>query len=235
MTKEQPEEILGKYLASWVKDLREGKGIEISDEDLSILTEQQVQDLMGTARFIKALEFPTENWQGQSADIRARLGRRLFEDRQRQLAEGYARVVSANDLGACLSSSRNDLNVSIQDIVALTGIPRPLLEDVETGVRPPTRISVDKMADLLRRLHLAFDKTVDLVQFTSENWAIETFRTGQTQLGRVGSELESDQLREAALSGGTQDLDDEVQRELGRIEDYTASLRQQINDGMAKS
>ena len=115
MTKEQPEEILGEYLAAWVDDLREGKGIEISDEDLAILTEQQVQDLVGTARFIKALEFPTENWQGQSADIRVRLGKRLFEDRRRQLAEGYARVVSSDDLGVCLSSSRNALNVSIQD------------------------------------------------------------------------------------------------------------------------
>lgn len=234
MTKEQPEEVLGQYLANWVNDLREGKGIEISAEDLPELTEQQFHELMATARFIKVLEFPTEHWQGQSADMRTRLGKRLFENRHRQLAEGYSRVVSANNLGACLSSSRNDLDVSIQDIVTLTGIPKALLEDVEAGIRPPTRISVDKMTDLLQRLHLAFDETVDLVQSTSKNWTEETFRTGPTLLGRVGSGLESDQLREAALSGDTQDLHDEIQREMDRIEEYVDSLRQQINSGMPK-
>ncbi len=235
MAKDQPEELLGQYLATWVDDLREGKGIEISDEDLHDLTEPQADELMDMARFVKAVNFPTERWEGQSDDIRTRLGNRLFEKRRKQLADGRDRVMSADHLGACLCSSRDELNISIQDLVTATGLQKDLLVDVETGRRPPIRIPVDKMTELLQRLHLAFDETVDLVKSTSENWTTETFQQNQSQLGRVGRELDSDERREAALAGNAQDSDNEVRRELERIDGYVDTLRQRIKSVAPKS
>ena len=228
MAKDQSEEVLGQHLATWVDALREGKGIEISDDDLHELDEQQAYELMAMARFIKVVEFPTEHWEGRSDDIRARLGKRLFEERLKQLAEGYARVVSAGDLGECLGSARQELDLSIQDLVIATGIPKSLLEDVEAGNRSPIRIQVEKMTELLQRLHLAFDVTVDLVKSTSENWTAETFQQGQTQLGRMGREQHSDEHNETVMVNSGQDLDSEVQRELDRIDEYADALRKRI-------
>ena len=128
-----------------------------------------------------------------------------------------------------------NLNISIHDLVTATGIQKALLEDVEAGKRPPIRIPVDKMSELLQRLHLAFDETVDLVESTSENWTVETFRQNPTQLGRVGLDLDSDKQREKVLAGNARDLDNEVQRELSRIGEYVVSLRQQIKAVAPKS
>ena len=235
MAKDRPEELLGQYLATWVDDLREGKGIEISDEDLHELTERQVDELIDMARFTKTVHFPTELWQGQSDDIRARLGSRLFEKRRKQLADSRARVMAADDLGACLYSSRNKLNLSIQDLAVTTGIRKGLLEAVEAGRGSPIRIPAEKMAELLQRLHLAFDETVDLMIDTSERWVVGTFRQDQTQLGRVGRDLDSDERLEAALISGAQDFDSEVRRESIRIKEYADSLRQQIRSVPPKS
>ncbi|MCY4654067.1 MAG: hypothetical protein OXC95_12995 [Dehalococcoidia bacterium] len=235
MTKDRKEEVLGEYLATWVDALREGKSIEISDEDLHELTEEQASELMDMARFIKAVNFPTENWQGRSDNIRARLANNLLEKRRKQLSDGYDRVTAADYLGECLCSSRNDLDLSIQEVATTTGIRKPLLEAVETGRLPPNRIHIDRMTELLLRLHLAFDETVDLVKSTSENWTLETFRRNQTQLGRAGRDLYSDEHREAVSAGRTQDLDGEIQRELGRIEEYVYALRQRIQTVAPKS
>ncbi len=229
MAKDRPEELLGQFLATWVDDLREGKGIEISDEDLNKLTEQQVNELTDMARFVKAVNFPTEHWKGHSDDIRARLGQRLFKKRSKQLADGYTRVMSADNLGECLFASRRQLNVSIQDLVAATDIPKSLLEDVEAGARPPIRINAEKMFELLQRLHLAFDETVDLLKSTSENWTMETFQHNQTQLGRVRHDMNSDRHFGAVPAYSGQGLDNEIQRELDRIEEYAGMLRQRIH------
>ena len=222
MTKGQSEEVLGQYLATWVDALREGKSIDIGDEDLRELDEQQACEVLAMARFIKAVDFPTEHWQGQSDTIRARLGKRLFEERRQQLADGYARVKSAANLGECLSSARSELDLSIEDLVVATGIPKSLLEDVEAGYRSPIRIRVDKMIELLQRLHLTFDETVNLVKATSESWTAETLQQGQTQLGRVSREHDSDEH-------GVQDSDSIAQRELERIDGYVDELRQRIS------
>ena len=235
MAKDQNEEVLGQYLATWVDTLREGKGIEIGDEDLHELDEEQTREVMAMARFIKTLDFPTEHWEGRSTDIRARLGKRLFEERRKQLADAYDRVTSANDLGECLSTSRNELGLSIQDLVGTTGIPSRLLEDVEAGNRSPIRIQVEKMTELLQRLHLAFDETVDLVKSTSESWTADTFQQGQIQLGRVGQEQYSDEHNEAAMANATQDSDSAVQREQGRIDAYVDELRYRISHLATKS
>ena len=222
MTKSQSEEVLGQYLATWVDALREGKSINIGDEDLRELDEQQAYEVLAMARFIKTVDFPTEHWQGQSDAIRARLGKRLFEERRQQLADGYARVKSAADLGECLYSARSELDLSIQDLVVATGIPKSLLEDVEEGNRSPIRIQVDKMIELLQRLHLAFDETVNLVRATSESWTVEALQQGQTQLGRVSREH---YLDEHSVQGS----DSAVQRELERIDGYVDELRQRIS------
>ena len=235
MAKDQSEEVLGQYLATWVDSLREGKGIEIDDEDLHELDEERAREVMAMARFIKAVDFPTKHWEGQSAEIRARLGKRLFDERRRQLTSGYTRVRSAAFLGECLYSARNELDLSIQDLVVATGIPKSLLEDVEAGIRSPIRIQVGKMTELLGRLHLALDETVDLIKSTSESWTAKTFHQGQTQLGRVGREQYSDEPNEVAMTSATQDSDSGVQRELDRIDAYVDELRHRIRHLGTKS
>ena len=58
MAKERPEELLGQYLATWIDDLREGKGIEISNEDLHKLTQEQAEELIDMAKVRQSSELP---------------------------------------------------------------------------------------------------------------------------------------------------------------------------------
>ena len=229
------EEVLGQYLTAWLDALREGKSLELSDEASRELSEGQVHDLVAMARFIKAVNFPTERWQGRSDDIRARLEHQVVALRRRQLADGHARVVSADGFGECLRAARSNLEASIDGLSRDTGIPKALLEDVETSKRSPVRIPAEKMTELLQRLHMAFDETVELVRSSAERWALQTFPQGQTQLGRVGRDLSPKERREIQESSSTHDVDSDIKREMQRIDEYADVLRQRIQSVSPKS
>ena len=199
------------------------------------MTENQIHDLTGIARFIKAVNFPTEHWQGQSDGIRARLENQLVEIRRTQLAGGLSAVTSSDSFAECLHAVRSNLEMSIDDLSAATGIPRPLLEGVESSKTSPVRVPVEKMTELLLRLHMAFNQTVDLVRASAENWALETFTQGQTQLGRVGRDLPHSERREILEASGSQDVDSDIERELQRVDEYTEVLRQRIQSVLTKT
>lgn len=222
------EEVLGQYLAAWVDALREGKTPELTEEAIQELNESQLNDLMATARFIKAVSFSTEQWEGQSAVIRAKLENEIFDMRRRQLADGLSAVISSETFGDCIHSARNKLGTSVDDLSEATGIRKSLLSDVEACNMSPIRIPVERMTELLLRLHMAFNQTVELVRTSAERWALETFPDEQTQLGRFGSDLSPTQRREVIEATSSKELDSEIGRELQRVNEYADDLRQHI-------
>ena len=207
------------------KSLRGGSR---STSTLSVVRRSSAILTFGLRNQAKAVNFPTERWQGRSDDIRARLEHQVVALRRRQLADGHARVVSADGFGECLRAARSNLEASIDGLSRDTGIPKALLEDVETSKRSPVRIPAEKMTELLQRLHMAFDETVELVRSSAERWALQTFPQGQTQLGRVGRDLSPKERREIQESSSTHDVDSDIKREMQRIDEYADVLRQRI-------
>lgn len=224
-SKEPREVLLGRYLSEWVDDLRNGKSPQVGPRALEDLSEDELRELLATARFTKAVSYPAEETLGESDAIRARLQQTLYEVRERQLVHGRALVASSTDFGQCLREARTSLGLSTDDIARGCAIPASLLEDVEQGRRPPIRVSVAKMTNLLQRLYIAVEEAAELINTSTERWARQTYPRIQEQLGRTGKEKSEAQRRTLMEGAGIQEVGGSLERELDRSKEYVAALR----------
>lgn len=223
--KEQREVLLGRYLSGWVDDLRHGKSPEVDSRALEDLSEDELRELLAIARFTIAVSFPAEEISEESDAIRSRLGKTLFQAREKQLASGQNLVASSTDFGQCLRTVRTSLGLSIDDISRECAIPGSLLEDVENGERPATRVPVAKMANLLQKLYIGLNEAVELINTSTERWARQTYPRMQEQLGRVGKDKSEHERRELLERAGIQDVEGSLERELERASEYASALR----------
>lgn len=228
--RQQKEAILGRYLSAWVDDLRAGRSPEVDQGAIDELSEGEIRELLATARFTKALLFPTEQTQGQPSTFRSSLGQLVFEVREKQLANGRAIVHSSKDFGQCLRSARTSLGLSIEELSSDCEVRGRLLEEVEEGKRSPIRVPVAKMVNLLLRLYIGFDDAVELVKASAERWARETFPIPQTQFGRIGKDLTERERRDLLEGAGIAEVDASLERELDRAATYAAALRQKLQE-----
>jgi transcriptional regulator with XRE-family HTH domain len=226
----QKEAILGRYLSAWVEDLRAGRSPEVDQQCLEELSEIEIRELLETARFTKALLFPTEPTQGQSSTIQSRLGQLVFEVRQKQLASGRVIAYSSKDFGQCLRTARTSLGLSIEELSSECEVPGRLLEDVEEGKRSPIRVPVAKMVNLVLRLYIGLDQVVDLIKASAEGWARETFPKNQVQFGRIGKDITERERRKLLEEAGIEDVDASLERELNRASAYTDVLRRVLRE-----
>jgi len=233
--REEQEEVLGKYLSEWVEDLRSGREPQISEQTLQDLTDSQVDELLAMARFTKAMHFPTESWEGRTAEASSLLGHRIFDMKQNQLANGRSLILSSSNFGECLHEARSSLGLSLDDLSDDMGIPKQLLVDVEVGRRSPIRIQpVQKMMSLILRLSIAFRETVDLIRTSAEKWTFENFQASPTQLGRISGELSPGERQRLLEGSGSKDLESDIEQELKRINQYTGALHQQVERQASK-
>ena len=222
------EEILGKYLSAWLDDLRAGRSPEVDQEALAELSDSEVLELFATARFTKALHFPSEPIQGQSGTIRSRLGQIVFDTREKQLLNGRVIVQFSKDFGQCLRTARERLGLSMDILSSYCEVPEQLLRDVEEAKRSPIRIPAAKMANLLIRLCIGLDESVELIGASAELWAREIFPRTQNQLGRISKGKTARERRDLLEGAGLEDVDASLERELVRIRTYRAVLRQEL-------
>lgn len=218
---EEREELKGKLLTLWLEDLKKDKEPGRYPE-MEALTQEEREELMGLARFIKATFYPTEALPADISSYAKNLSAATLRDWAKQSELAKSALKKAGSFGDLVRQMTQALGINKAALEETLAVPRSTFSELEEGKMPPHRLPANTMVALLYALRLGTKEVVNLIRRSSLEWANKTHASGPTQLGRVDFSLKSEERQE--LMQGQPDLASELER----IERYCSTLSKSL-------
>lgn len=218
---EEREELKGKLLTLWLEDLKKDKEPGRYPE-MEALTQEEIEELMGFARFIKATFYPTEALPADIGSYTKNLAAATLRDWAKQSELAKSAIKNAGSFGELVRQTIQSLGINKAALEESLAVPRLTFSELEEGKMPPHRLPVNTMVTLLYALRLGTNEVVNLIRRSSLEWTNKMYASGQTQLGRVDFSLKSEEKQE--LMKGHPDL----AAELEYIERYCSTLSKSL-------
>ena len=214
---EEREELKGKLLFLWLEDLKNEKEPGLYPE-VKALTQVEIEELMGLARFIKGTFYPSEAIPAKIDSFAKRLAIRALEDRNKQVELNRTLAQKTENFGELIKRAINSLGIDKSSLLDFLAVPRSTFSDLEEGKMPPHRLPIDTMIKLLCALRLTFREVVDLVKKSSIDWLRTGYGVSLTQLPRIDVSLKAEEKQRAMADQA------DPSKELERIESYCSRL-----------
>jgi DNA-directed RNA polymerase subunit F len=220
---EKKERVKAKILARWLDDLRNNRQPEVL-ADISSLDDSDIEEILGLARGMKAVMFPSSLGDNEISEIRDIIMAKIANEQEQQMHERTLAVQQAKDFGHLVSSLIDKLGVDKNELVSELGIHEEVLIDIETGKTPPIRLPIDVMLVLLNRLGIATKSILDLIRHSTLDWIAGTYSASETQLARIDFTVKDWErrlfLEKSKVEG------EELTKELQRLAKYLNKLEQ---------
>ncbi len=222
---EEKESIKAKILARWLDDLRNDRQPEILG-DINSLDDSDIEEILGLARGMKAVMFPSSLGDKEISEIREIIMAKIASEQEQYMSERTLAVQQAKDFGQLISSLIDKLGIDKNEFVSGLGIHEQVLIDIETGKTPPIRLPIDAMLTLLNGLGITTKNMLDLIKHSTLNWISRTYSASEMQLARIDFTIKDWERR---LFLETSKLEsDELKKELQRLAKYLNKIEQRL-------